>query len=117
MANSRQILLSKFRDNTSGNINASDLRIFVNAMYDEMLLLEAVLDRADLYDTNLVASINQVSLIKDTLDNIIANFNDNHYTKDEVYTKSEVQDVLDLDYYKKGEVYSRAQIDAMFAAL
>lgn len=117
MANSRQILLSKFRDNTSGNINASDLRIFVNAMYDEMLLLEAVLDRADIYDTDKVSTINQVSLIKTSLDNLTDFFNSDVYKKDETYTKSEVQQILDLDYYKKNETYSKAQIDALIAAL
>ena len=47
--NSRLILLNKFRDNQSGNISASDIRIFVNAVYDEMLLLENLLDNAIRY--------------------------------------------------------------------
>jgi hypothetical protein len=65
--NSRNILLNKFRDNQSGNIDAADLRIFVNAVYDEMLLLEKLLDRADIFDDDKAATINQVSIIKDEL--------------------------------------------------
>ncbi len=91
--NSRQILLNKFRDNSSQMIDAADLRIFVNAVYDEMLLLEKVLDRADIFETDKVATINQVSIIKDTLNQLIAEVNtanSKYYTKDHVYTKTQI---------------------------
>ncbi len=112
--NSKQLLLAEFRDNQSQSISASSLRMFVNAMYSEMLLLEAVLDRADIFDTDKAATINQVSIIKDQIAQMQFAI-DNYYQKDEVYTKSEVQAILNADYYKKSEVYSKAQIDALLA--
>ena len=107
MNSSKDILLNKFRDNTSGGIDAADMRILINAIYSEMVLLEDVLDRADIYETDKLASINQVSIIKDDLSRFITDFNNDFYTKNEVYSKSETQSILNAEYYTK------AQIDAL----
>jgi len=112
---SRKILLNKFRDNNNGGIDAADLRILVNSLYDEMLLLENILDRADIYDTDKVATINQVSLIKDELTRFITSYTNDFYVKEDVYTKSEVQAILNADYYKKSDVYSKTEIDALIS--
>ncbi len=101
---SQNILLNKFRDNISGGIDAADMRIMINAIYSEMVLLEDVLDRADIYETDKIATINQVSIIKDELSRFITNFNDDFYTKDEVYSKSETQSILNADYYTKTQI-------------
>jgi hypothetical protein len=114
--NSKDLLLAEFRDNQNGSISAASLRMFVDAVYREMLLVENILDRADIYDTDKVATINQVSKIKDILNQTDSVIED-YYKKSEVYTKSEVQAILNRDYYQKSETYNKAQIDAMFASM
>ncbi len=102
--NSQSILLNKFRDNISGGIDAADMRTLINTLYSEMVLLENILDRADIYDTDKIASINQVSIIKEELDNFITSYSEDFYTKSDTYSKSEVQAILNAEYYKKSEV-------------
>ncbi len=114
--NSRHILLDKFRDNTGGQINASDLRIFVNAVYDEMLLLEKLLDRDDVFEIDKAATINQVSLLRDTINQMYGSL-DNIYTKDTTYSIQECNENFYTQDQIRGNFYTKDQIDKMLSGL
>ncbi len=114
MSLSKNALLNRFRDNNTGGIDAADMRILINTLYEEMVLLEDILDRADIYDSEKAASINQVSIIKDELTRFIISHKSDYYEKEDTYSKSEVHALLDADYYKKSEVYSKIEIDRLF---
>ena len=123
--NSKKILLDKFRENQSKSIDASDLRIFVEAMYDEFLLMSDVLDRDDVIGDKQVSSISQVTGIRDDLSTLEQNVTDMAVTfapKAEVYSKDEA----DLEFvsaqeingpmgcYSKQESYSKQFIAANY---
>ena len=65
--NSRDILLETFQDNNANMITASDLREFVNATYDEMVLVENVIDNLQSSSSTSVLSANQGQIIDQRL--------------------------------------------------
>ena len=119
--NSKKILLDKFRENQSKSIDASDLRIFVEAIYDEFLLMSDVIDRDDVIGDKQVSSISQVTGIRDDLSTLEQNVTDMAVTfpaKADVYSKTEA----DVEFvsaqeitgpsgcYTKQETYSKQEI-------
>jgi hypothetical protein len=118
--NSKEILLQLFRDNNSQFITASSMRKFVEAVYNEMLLLENVIDSSDVFETNKVATINQTSQIKSLLDDALQRLQTlEDKASKETYTKQEVdayfykKDYIDDEIYTKAQVFNRNEIVGM----
>jgi hypothetical protein len=121
--NSKDILLQLFRDNNTKFITASSMRKLVEAVYNEMLLLENVIDQADIFETDKVATINQTSEIKKTLETLqqqIKDFESNKAISKEIYSKDEIdtwfysKSDIDNSFYNKNETFSKNAIIGLY---
>jgi len=121
--NSKNILLDKFRENQTNRIDASDLRIFVEAVYNELLLVEDVIDRSDILDERKVASLKQVTEIRMAVDALTSKVElmipgfakaSDVYTKPESDFKFLDKTEADQKYTTKQDTYSKSETVAAF---
>jgi len=63
MANSKQYILSLFPDNNNNEISAADMRIFVNAIFDEEVDTTAIIDNLFSTDGQVPLSANQGRIV------------------------------------------------------
>ena len=68
--NSKDILLETFRDNNANLITANDLREFVNAVYNEMVLVENIVDNFNSSSSTSVLSANRGQILDQRLNSI-----------------------------------------------
>lgn len=68
--NSKDILLETFRDNNANLITANDLREFVNAVYNEMVLVENIVDNFNSSSSTSVLSANRGQILDQRLNAI-----------------------------------------------
>lgn len=65
---SRDILLDTFRDNNAQLITAADMRELINALYDEKVSIEDVIDNLLSIETGMPLSANQGRVLKVLID-------------------------------------------------
>jgi hypothetical protein len=118
-------LLAIFADNTTQNISPADMRQFVTCVYSYFLEISEVIDNLETYDAYKALSANQGALLSDKVEiqaQDIVDLKADKANADEVYTKGEsdqryyTQDQIDASIYTKNEVYTKQEVDnAMFA--
>jgi len=67
MANSKQYILGLFPDNNNNEISAADIRIFVNAIFDEEVDTTAIIDNLFSTDGQVPLSANQGRILDDKI--------------------------------------------------
>ena len=67
---SRNILLDTFRDNNAQLITAADMRELINAIYDEKVSIEDVIDNLLSIEADLPLSANQGRILKVLIDSL-----------------------------------------------
>jgi hypothetical protein len=118
----RELLLAEFADNDSQAITAASMRMFVNCIYDNAIDRSLIQDNLVTADPYVPLSANQGVVIRNNLIQIQNTLNDldlqkadrdTVYTKEEInngfFNKNEIQD----NYYSKVEVYSKQEIDSL----
>ena len=123
---SRDYLLNIFRDNATQAITAESMRIYVNCVYDNFVLIEKIVDDLNIYDPLSPLSANQGALLNDrveVLEDTVIDLNDDKADVTSVYTKTESDSryyertIIDNNFYNKTESYSKDEIDAALISI
>jgi hypothetical protein len=116
----KNTLLYEFRDNNTQAITAASMRLLVNCLYDNFLTLDTIVDNLVTQDPYKSLSANQGVVLNEKFEYNSAKIQDLDVNKaniTDVYDKNYIDrnyyntQQIDANFYTKNEVYTKQEVD------
>ena len=122
----RQNLLNEFQDNETQQIQAASMRLLINCVYDSFVDYQYVIDNLQTYESKMALSARQGAVLNDKIEQQsqdIINLDSEKADLNLVYTKAESdtryysQNYINANYYTVNQVYDKTEVDNLVLTL